>query len=191
MPNQGSDGRHAAQVLEEVKKELQSLLEQRAEIVKRIGLVKQTIVGMTKVFGSAALDGDLLEIVERKPHGRHPGFTGTCRVVLMESSAPLSIHEVCQEIVRRAPELMARHKDPLASVNTVLSRLVSYGEASVVRDKAGRRAWQWSAEPRTPRENGLGNLSREFSNDSPAFPSHPTEVTPDRPCRETALTSRS
>jgi hypothetical protein len=188
MPNEGSNGRHAAQVIEQVQKELQSLLQQRAEIVKRIGLIKQTIVGIAKVFGNDALSGALLEIVERKPHGRNPGFTGTCRVVLMESSAPLSTHEVCQEIVRRAPDLIARHKDPLASVNTVLSRLVSYGEASVVRDKAGRRAWQWSAAAaRTPQENGFRSMSADFSD---AFPTNEAEVAR-RPCRDTASMGRS
>jgi hypothetical protein len=43
--------------------------------------------------------------------------------------------------------VLLRHKDPLASVTTVLNRLVEYGEAlSLVRDN-GRRAWQWVADP--------------------------------------------
>jgi hypothetical protein len=65
--------------------------------MKRIGLIKQTIVGIVKVSGDDVLTGELLEIIERKPHGRRPGFTGTCRVVLIESSAPLSIREAAMK----------------------------------------------------------------------------------------------
>jgi hypothetical protein len=39
-----------------------------------------------------------------------------------------------------------RHKDPLASVTTVLNRLVEYGEARAVVNEHGRRAWEWVAE---------------------------------------------
>jgi hypothetical protein len=170
MSNEAPNLRHAAQVIEQVQKELQSLLKQRAEIVKRIGLIKQTIVGIAKVFGSDVLTSDLLETIERKPHGRHPGFTGTCRVVLLESSAPLSTQEVCDEIARRDPGLLARHKDPAASVNTVLSRLVSYGEVHVVRNKAGRRAWRWSAEARALAEAGIGGFPGDSPGTAMTFP---------------------
>jgi hypothetical protein len=44
------------------------------------------------------------------------------------------------------PLLMARHKDPMASVTTVLNRLVAYGEAKAVVLENGRRAWQWVAD---------------------------------------------
>jgi hypothetical protein len=43
--------------------------------------------------------------------------------------------------------MLARHKDPMASVTTVLNRLVDYGEAQPVVLSSGRRAWQWIAEP--------------------------------------------
>jgi hypothetical protein len=43
--------------------------------------------------------------------------------------------------------VLLRHKDPLASVTTVLNRLVEYGEARTVVRENGRRAWQWVADP--------------------------------------------
>jgi predicted transcriptional regulator len=68
-------------------------------------------------------------------------------MVLMEAGRPLAVREVCEQIQQRLPTLLLRHKDPLASVTTVLNRLVEYGEAlSVVREN-GRRAWQWVSEP--------------------------------------------
>ena len=50
--------------------------------------------------------------------------------------------EVCQGIQQMQPQLLTSHKDPIASVTTVLNRLVSYGEAEPVMSK-GRRAWLW------------------------------------------------
>jgi predicted transcriptional regulator len=68
-------------------------------------------------------------------------------MVLMEAGRPLAVREVCEQIQQRLPAVLLRHKDPLASVTTVLNRLVEYGEAlSVVRDN-GRRAWQWVSDP--------------------------------------------
>ena len=42
--------------------------------------------------------------------------------------------------------MLARHKDPMASVTTVLNRLVDYGEARPVVLDSGRRAWRWIAD---------------------------------------------
>jgi hypothetical protein len=49
------------------------------------------------------------------------------------------------------PAVLLRHKDPLASVTTVLNRLVEYGEAQSVVRPNGRRAWLWVSDP-----NGAG-----------------------------------
>jgi hypothetical protein len=68
-------------------------------------------------------------------------------MVLMECDHALGAREVCEQIQKRVPPVLLRHKDPLASVTTVLNRLVDYGEArAVVRDN-GRRAWQWVSDP--------------------------------------------
>jgi len=42
--------------------------------------------------------------------------------------------------------MLERHKDPMASVTTVLNRLVAYGEARAVSLDNGRRAWVWVAD---------------------------------------------
>ena len=134
------------QVINAAHEELRQLLQQRAEIMKRIGTVKQTIVGLANLFGDQVLSDDLLELVDRKPNGRQPGFTKACRSVLMEARLPLGAREVCAELERRAPAILARHKDPLASVTTVLNRLVDYGEARSVSNERGRRVWEWVSE---------------------------------------------
>jgi len=138
---------HVKEVLSAAHEELKHLLGQRAEIIKRIGTIKQTIVGLANIFGDEILSNDLLELVDRKTSTRQPGFTKACRMVLIEAEVPLGAREVCEHLRRRAPSVLLRHKDPLASVTTVLNRLVEYGEArSVVREN-GRRAWQWVADP--------------------------------------------
>ena len=140
-------GLHVQQVVRAAHEELSQLMRQRAEIMKRIGSIKQTSVGLANLFGEDVLSDDLLELVGRKNSGRQPGFTKACRMVLMEAARPLSAREVCDQIQRRLPPVLLRHKDPLASVTTVLNRLVEYGEARAVSRENGRRAWQWIADP--------------------------------------------
>jgi hypothetical protein len=135
------------QVLKAAHAELRQLLQQRAELMKRIGTVKQTIAGLADLFGEEALDEDLLELIDRKPNGRQPGFTKACRRVLMEVRRPLGAREVCAQLERQAPAILSRHKDPLASVTTVLNRLVDYGEARTLTNDRGRRVWEWVSEP--------------------------------------------
>jgi hypothetical protein len=136
----------AQQVVKAAHEELLHLMGQRAEIMKRIGTVKQTIAGLANIFGDQVLDDDLLELIDRKPNGRQPGFTKACRRVLMEVRRPLGAREVCVELERYAPAILARHKDPLASVTTVLNRLVEYGEARSLNNDRGRRVWEWISD---------------------------------------------
>ena len=136
----------AQQVVKAAHDELLQLMRQRAEVMKRIGTVKQTIAGLANLFGDQVLDDDLLELIDRKPNGRQPGFTKACRRVLMEVKRPLGAREVCVELERNAPAILARHKDPLASVTTVLKRLVDYGEARSLSNDRGRRVWEWVSE---------------------------------------------
>jgi hypothetical protein len=137
---------HVEQVIVQVQAELELLLKQRAEIVKRIGTIRQTIVGLANVFGEDTLGPELMELVDRRPQERQTGFTKTCRIVLMEAQRPLTAQEVCQHIRLRNPGLLERHKDPLASVTTVLNRLANYGEARYSLNEKERRAWQWVSE---------------------------------------------
>jgi len=142
----GENGVPVQQVIRAAHEELRQLMRQRAEIMKRIGTVKQTIAGLANLFGNEMLDDDLLELIDRKSSGRQPGFTKACRTVLMEAKRPLGAREVCEELDKRSPSLLARHKDPMASVTTVLNRLVEYGEANSLTNDRGRRVWEWVSE---------------------------------------------
>lgn len=143
---QSPAGAHVNKLLEEIYGEFQALMIQRETILRRIGTLRRTIIGLANLFGNEVVDESVLEAVDRKSSTRSHGLTRTCRLVLMESSGPLTCQQVCDDIKHRNPALLAKHKDPVASVNTVLNRLAKYGEARVVINERGRRAWEWSTE---------------------------------------------
>lgn len=144
-PVERYDVGHVQEVIRQAHEELRQLLHQRAEIMKRIGTVKQTISGLANLFGEGVLNEELMELVDRKNSGRQPGFTKACRMILMEAGRAMNSRDICEYFQQKMPALLARHKDPMASVTTVLNRLVEYGEAEAVVAN-GRRAWRWVAD---------------------------------------------
>ncbi len=141
------------EVVKAAEKDLRQLLRQRDEIGKRIRTMKQTIVGVARLFGDDSLGQELRELVGRNGSPRQTGLTKSCRTVLVEADRPLGAHEVCEQVRRRIPLVFANHKSPAASVTTVLNRLVEYGEALAVRDENGRRAWQSCTQAQALRES--------------------------------------
>ena len=145
----GSSNAHVQEVVKAAGEDLRQLIQQRSDIAKRIGTIKQTIVGLANIFGDDWLGEELSELVGRKDGARQWGLTKSCRKVLMEANRPLRAEEICEQLRGRIPMILLHHKDPAASVTTVLNRLVAYGEALKVHDENGRRAWQWYDEGRT------------------------------------------
>jgi chorismate mutase len=145
----GSSGRpqgdHVREVVRSAEEELRQLLRQRAELMKRIGTIKQTLAGLANIFGRSVLSEELLTLVDGRTAARQSGFTRACRLVLMDSETPLSARQVCERLQERFPTILERHRSPVASVTTVLSRLVDYSEANSVLDASGRRVWLWIA----------------------------------------------
>src|ERR1700722_7667957 len=144
-PSERYDVGHVQEVIRQAHDELRHLLQQRAEVMKRIGTVKKKIAGLANLFGDGVLNEELLELVDRKSNGRQPGFTKACRMMLMEAGRAMSARDICDYFEKKMPAMLPRHKDPMASVTTVLNRLVEYGEAQAVISN-GRRAWLWIAD---------------------------------------------
>lgn len=165
-PVERYDVGHVQEVIRQAHEELRQLLQQRAEIMKRIGTVKQTISGLANLFGDGVLNEELMELVDRKSSGRQPGFTKACRMILMEAGRALNSRDICDYFQQKMPALLARHKDPMASVTTVLNRLVEYGEAEAVLLN-GRRAWRWVADgpvrSDVPAESGANSSVVSFN----------------------------
>jgi hypothetical protein len=102
-------------------------------------------MGLADVFGDSLLNDELLTMLHRNA-ARQSGFTQACRRALMESPIPLSACQFCAELRRKFPRALKRHRNPLASVTTVLTRLVEYGEARTFLNQDGRRLWEWVTE---------------------------------------------
>jgi len=141
----GDANSYVLDVIRRAERELRLLIAERAEVTKRIGTVRQTIVGLAKLFGEGIVDVALLDLGDHKSGPRQPGITRACRRVLMEARRPMSARDVCDQIQRTAPALLARHQDPMTTINTILGRLERYGEATVLSGDRGRRSWLWAA----------------------------------------------
>jgi hypothetical protein len=150
-------------IVKAAHKELRNLMQQRAEIMKRIVTIKQTIVGLCNLFGDDELSDDLRELVNGKAGVRRPGITQACRKVLMDAGCPVTAREVGEQIQQRTLPGLPCSKNLVASVTTVLGRLVEYGEARTVRRDQGPRAWMWaSGEEEGARSANSTEHSREL-----------------------------
>jgi hypothetical protein len=152
----GPHADHVREVVRSAEEELKALLRQRAEVMRRIGTIKQTLTGLAKIFGKSVLNDELLAMVEgRTGAERQRGFTRACRMVLMDSESPLSARQVCEQMNKRFPEVLERQSSPLASVTTVLGRLENYSEVSCSTSSTGRRLWLWIADRTVKVSSGL------------------------------------
>src|SRR6266849_2028250 len=91
---------HVEEVIRSAQHELNQLLHQRAETMKRIGTVKQTLVCLAKVFGEDVLTLEVLRLLGRGTTRKQPGFTRACRVILMEAVTPLEARHGLRELQR-------------------------------------------------------------------------------------------
>ncbi len=137
---------HVLEVVRSAQQELAGLFQRRAEIVRRIGTIRQMLAGMSSLFGDGVVDRDLLVAANRAGGRGQPGFTRVCRLILMESQTPLSVRQACETMRRRFPELAERHKDLTASVTTVFHRMASYEEARCLVNETGTRVWEWATD---------------------------------------------
>src|SRR3984957_20307013 len=92
------DGIHIDKVLEEMRREFQPLMLQRAAVLRRIGTIKQIINGLANLLGVEVLGQGLLPLVGQRSAARPRCLTRTCLLIWMESTRPLMSQEVCQEI---------------------------------------------------------------------------------------------
>jgi len=70
------------------------------------------------------------------------GITESARVLLKESSLPMTAQELKESMEARKIDV-SRYSNPLAVIHTVLKRLVQSGEVKVVPGKQGGKAYQW------------------------------------------------
>jgi hypothetical protein len=148
---------HVKEIIRQTEQQLRQLMAERKAVAKRIRMVKQTITGLANIFDDAVTDSASLELIGRYRHSRPRGITRACRQVLHDARKPLNSRDICDELQRRAPALLATDKDSMATINTILGRLVEYGEVTLVRLDRGQRTWVWSAP--VPNESADQNVN--------------------------------
>lgn len=141
----GALDHHVKEIIRQTEQQLRQLMAERKAVAKRIRMVKQTITGLANIFDDAVTDSASLELIGRQHRSRPRGITQACRQVLLDAGRPLGSRDICDELNRRVPALLASHKDSKSTINTILGRLHEYGEVTMVRLERGQRAWLWSA----------------------------------------------
>jgi hypothetical protein len=122
------DKQKIEEVIRVLLEEVARLRAQRVDISNRLARMNQIILRLRDLNGSGT-DRPSINT------GKRLGITRACRLVLMQSQErPLPIGEVFRAVQARLPEMLA-HKDPRASVATILGRLVEYGEVDVITDR--------------------------------------------------------
>ena len=129
------------QVIEYAQTEVRVLLQRRAEITRRLTVLRRTITDLARIFGHHGLSSEPSTLLKPPRRTRRTGLTEACRSILMKSPQPLTAHDVVERMRANHAALIYHHKDPMASVTTVLLRLESYGEAASEIGSSRRRLW--------------------------------------------------
>jgi hypothetical protein len=122
------------QALAAARREQETLRRRREQIDLRLARLERTIAGLEALF----------EPTRR----RELGLTDACRHLLKGAARPLAAGAVRDELLRSRHPSVTASRNPLASVHTVLKRLVKSGEAVAVPAAAtGERTYWWAANP--------------------------------------------
>lgn len=76
-----SSNAHVQEVVKAAEENLRQLIRQRADIVKRIGTIKQAVAELANIFGDDWVGEELWELVGRKDGARQRGLTKSRRTV--------------------------------------------------------------------------------------------------------------
>ncbi|HZR55547.1 MAG TPA: hypothetical protein VFA74_01635 [Terriglobales bacterium] len=152
------------QLIQEMKRDLYALYTERTAIDRRMDTIKKGLVGLATLYGREALSLDFLQCVDPAQNRKRTGITEMCRSIIKESHAPLSSTEIHRKIKETNPDLLITHKNPGASVQTVLRRLVKQGQAQVVSNKNGELAWKAMDNPA---EDCRGRESNSIAQERP------------------------
>jgi hypothetical protein len=153
-------------VIGQLQSRLRVLKLERAAIVKRIRMIKKTIVGLADLCGSDGIKGEqqsLLPLHSGPCARRRPGLTALCRQLLRETSEPLTLGEIIRQLQIKSPVRLAGQRHPENSLRVILRRLVAYGEAQTLRTKDGACAWNATAADGKPEEEPLPTADHEHT----------------------------
>lgn len=118
--------------------ELRDLMSQRAQLNRRITVLRKTI--RTLLGNGASRDSRTAAAVRLTPRKRD-GLTHLCRQALREANDPITVRAVAELVRQYHPPEASRHRDLVASVGAVLRYLLESGEVNNAFDDEGNRTW--------------------------------------------------
>jgi hypothetical protein len=121
------------------KRELAGLLRQRQGIDQKMAQLQPIInhlEGLCRELGDRAAMENAAKVELTT------GMTELARVTLEEAYMPLSASELKQRMEAKGFDF-SKYSNPLASIHTVLQRLVKSRQVKMVPQKAGKKAYQW------------------------------------------------
>ena len=152
--------------------ELESLLEKKAEIERRIGAVRKSISILEPFYQQESHRGRLQSLSAMMTRPANIGITEAVERALMSSSEGLSPTQVRDLL--KAHDYPVHGINPMATVHTVLKRLASRPDGSVVTAVSGKTVYKYVAPPaadnlpgkarssdRSPRAAGKGGHGAE------------------------------
>jgi hypothetical protein len=127
--------------LRAAKRELADLIKKREQIDQRIADLQPVITHLEGLCGVL----DQSAAAKKKAQELTTGLTDSVREVLQRGLVPMTAAQVKQKMVERKFDF-SNYSNALGSIHTVLKRLAKSGEARVVPQKAGKKAYQWVSE---------------------------------------------
>jgi hypothetical protein len=123
-----------------ITKELSALQKQLRQVEDDILAVRQTLHGLSLILGEEHFSDELLRLIRpRRTNIR--GLSSVCRSLLLHAPHAYSVREVCDRINATEPLLLVHHRNPMASVMSVLRQLAKRGEI-IRRTENGKSLWQ-------------------------------------------------
>lgn len=123
-----------------ITKELSALQKQLREVEDDIVAVRQALHGLSLILGEEHFSEELLRLIRPK-RAQIRGLSSVCRSLLLRAPYAYSVREVCDRINATDPLLLAHHRNPMASVMSVLRQLARRGEI-IRRTQNGKSVWQ-------------------------------------------------
>jgi hypothetical protein len=121
------------------KQELAGLLRQRQKIDQKMAQLQPVInylEGLCRELGERVAQESAIKVELTT------GLTELTRVTLEEAFIPVTASELKKRMEAKGFDF-SRYSNPLASIHTVLQRLVKSGKVKVVPQKGGKKAYQW------------------------------------------------
>ncbi|HKV93692.1 MAG TPA: hypothetical protein VJW20_14185 [Candidatus Angelobacter sp.] len=150
-----------ARMLEKAKKELADLKEQRSDLQSQLKEVDERITKQQKGIEGLAHLADqqnmaALPIGAVKPLAKFTSFTdAVCYTLTTVPKLNLTPMQVRERLHVLGYDLTKYKSNPVASIHTILKRLVEAGKVTAERNEIGKIAYRWLTEEAKV-ENELG-----------------------------------